>query len=243
MVVKNLDDNPTPGNITVGYILNGGTPVTETIIAPALAAGDTIWHTFGTSIDLSAVGSYELVTFVSQIADPVLHNDTLIKTFRQLDNPLISSIAYPATFTDNFDAAPVQSYTTRQFGLTGLDRYDFVTSTDLGRIRTFVNTGIAYSGNRALTLDATVYNGGTVDSLTGTYNLSSFNAATDDIRLDFRYKNHDEINNAANKVWIRGSDLNATWINAYDLFANQLPAKGSYKKTKGIELSTPAYSE
>ena len=35
---------------------------------------------------------------------------------------------------------------------------------------------------------------------------ATFDAATDDIRLDFRYKNHGPGNNAANKVWIRGDD-------------------------------------
>lgn len=235
--IKNLDDAATPGNITVGYILNNGTPVTTTLINPAIAAGQTITHSF-TGIDLSAVGTYVFKTFVAQAGDPVSQNDTLIKTVKQLNNPALTTIDYPAnTYVDNFDATPIQSYTTDQVGLDGLDKFDFVNSTDQGRIRTFINTGIAYSGNRALTLDASVFVSGNTDSLTGTYNLATFDTTTDDIRLDFRYLNHGQSFNAANKVWIRGNDGKA-WLQAYDLFANQnIQTSGIYKFTNSIELS------
>ncbi len=234
--IKNLDDNPTPGNITVGYILNGGIPVTETITNPAISGGGTLTHTFASAIDLSAAGSYVLQAFVSQAGDPVPQNDSLTKTYKQLDNPSITGINYPTPYIDNFDAASIQSYNTAQVGLIGLDKYDFVNSSDTGRIRTFINTGIAYSGNRALTLDALMYNSGTTDSLTGTYNLATYNAATDDIRLDFRYKNHGQGNDAPNKVWVRGSDM-GSWVQAYDLYANQNPVDGTYKLSSSIKVS------
>ena len=121
-------------------------------------------------------------------------------------------------------------------GLEGLDRYDFVNSTGNGRIRTFVNTGIAYSGSKALTLDADRFIIGNTDSLTGTFNLATYDAATNDIRLDFRYKNHGQEPNAANKVWIRGNDQQ-NWIQVYDLFANQNDVDGTYKRINGIELT------
>jgi hypothetical protein len=121
-------------------------------------------------------------------------------------------------------------------GLTGSDRYDFINGTVYGQLRSFINTGIAYSGTKAITLDMSRYvSGGNVDSLTGTYNLGSFNTLTDDIRLDFRYKNHNQKSNAANKVWIRGSDGDS-WIYVYDLFANQNKPDGSFKLSGSIEL-------
>ncbi len=235
--IKNLDDNPTPGNITVTYIFDGGAPVSEVLINPGIAAGDTIQHTFSSTINLSPVGIHTLEVSVLQAGDPVSVNNSIVKIFKQLDNPPVTGIDYPAAYTDNFDAAPVQSHTSDQVGLTGLDKYDFVNSNDTGRIRTFVNTGIAYSGNRALTLDGFMYNpAGYTDSLTGTFNLDTYNAATDDIRLDFRYKNHGQTSNAANKVWIRGDDTK-NWVEAYDLYANQNPADGSFKFTTSIEIS------
>ncbi len=99
-----------------------------------------------------------------------------------------------------------------------------------------MNTGIAYSGSKALTLDADQYNaGGTVDSLKATFNLYPHAGTADDIRLDFVYKNHGQGPDNANKVWIRGDDTKP-WIEVYDLYANQLDA-GLYKKTSSIELS------
>lgn len=234
--IKNLDDSPTPGNITVSYILDGGAPVTE-IINPGIAGGATYDHTFGTNADLSAAGAHTLQVTVSQAGDPVAANNTINAVYKQLSNPAITGIDYPAAYLDNFDAAPVQSFGSDQVGLTGLDKYDFVNSNDTGRVRTFINTGIAYSGNRAITLDGFMYNiNGVTDSLTGTFNLATYNSATDDIRLDFRYKNHGQGNNAANKVWVRGDDTK-DWVEAWDLYANQNPANGTYRFTTSIEVS------
>ena len=235
--IKNLDDNPTPGNITVTYIFDAGAPVIEVLTAPGIPGGTAIQHSFGSTINLSPAGNHTLEVSVSQAGDPVSVNNTITKTFKQLNNPAITGIDYPAAYIDNFDTAPVQSHTSDQIGLTGLDKYDFVNSNDTGRIRTFVNTGIAYSGNRALTLDGFMFNtAGYTDSLTGTFNLDTYNAATDDMRLDFRYKNHGQSANAANKVWIRGDDTK-DWVEAYDLYTNQNPADGTYKFTTSIEIS------
>ena len=59
----------------------------------------------------------------------------------------------------------------------------------LRTVRPFINSGIAYSGNQAMTLDADRYNaGGTADSLKATFNLAAHTGAPDDLRLDFVYK-------------------------------------------------------
>ncbi len=53
--------------------------------------------------------------------------------------------------------------------------------------------------------------------------------------LDFRYKNHGELQNSANKVWIRGNDAQP-WIKVYDLYANQNDPDGTYKLSSSIEI-------
>lgn len=233
--IKNLDDVATVGNITVNYTLNGGAPVIEVITNPNIPAGSTLSYTFlSGNINLSAVSTYEIQASISIAGDPVPQNNLLTKIVKQLNNPVISSIIFPASFIDNFDAAPVQSYNRRQLGLNGLDRYDFVTSNDTGRVRTFINSGMSYSGNRALTLDAEIFNSGNTDSLTGTFNLATFNSSSDDIRLDFRYKNHGQDNNAANKVWVRGDDTK-NWVEVFNLFTNQNETDGTYKYSGSIE--------
>ncbi len=240
--IRNLDDATTSGDLQARYFINGGTPVVETITAPNIAAGATFDYTFTTTADLSAIGTYQITASVTRTGDPVAANDTIRRTVKQLDNPAIS---LTSTFLDDLETATAQEWTYRVCGLDGLDRYDFVNSSSLGRIRSFINSGLAYSGSKALTLDASTYApSGNTDSLTGTFNLNSYTAATDDIRLDFRYKNHAQNPNAANKVWIRGNDTQP-WIQVYDLFANQNAADGSYKLSTSIELtdSLQAYGQ
>lgn len=231
--IKNLDNIATVGNIPVTYILGSNAPVNETIIAPNIAAAGTFSYSFSTPADMSAVGVHDLKVSVSYPGDPVVKNDTLAKTFKQLENPFID---LTTGFIDDIETAVVQSHTTPQIGLQGLDRYDFKSSTAYGQIRSFINSGMANSGSKALTLDAERYNGGgTADSLTATFNLQGYTAVVDEIRLDFMYKHHGQQLNAANKLWIRGDDQKP-WIEVYDLYNNQEEA-GLYKKVSGIELS------
>ncbi|MBI5857673.1 MAG: S8 family serine peptidase [Sphingobacteriales bacterium] len=235
--IKNLDDNVSGGNINVSYSINGGAPVNDVITSPIadIPPGGSIDYTFGTNANLSATGTYNIIVTVTKASDPVIANNTVTKVFRQLNNVPITNNDLP--WKDNFDAMPVQSFTARQMGLTGNERYDFVNSSINGRIRSFINTGMSYSGSRALTLDMDKFvAAGNTDSLTGTFNLAAFNTATDDIRIDFRYKNHGQLSNAANRVWIRGSE-NDSWIQVYDLFTNQNNAEGTYKLSTSIELS------
>ena len=232
--IKNLDNVATTGNIPVTYTLGNNPPVNETIIAPGIAASSTYDYSFTTLADMSAIGLHPLKVSVSYPADPVIKNDTLSTIFKQIDNPLID---LTTDFVDDIETADVQSYKTPQIGLQGLDRYDFKSSTVYGQVSSFINSGIANSGSKALTLDADRYNaGGTIDSLTATFNLLGYDKAVDDIRLDFMYNHHKQLSNAANKVWIRGDDQKP-WIQAYDLYANQAEA-GIYKKAQGIELSS-----
>jgi hypothetical protein len=243
--IKNLDDAVSSGNINVSYSINGGAPVSELIISPVadIAAGRFLDHTFGTNADLSAAGSYSLQVTATKASDPVVVNNSLTKIYKQLNNQPITNADLP--WLDNLESLSVQTVNSLQMGLAGSDRYDFKNSTVYGQLRPFINTGIAYSGSKAITLDMNRFvSGGNVDSLTGTFNLGTFVAGTDDIRLDFRYKNHGQKTNAANRVWIRGNDGD-TWINVYDLFANQNNPDGSYKLSGSIELgdSLAAHSQ
>ncbi|HEV7779882.1 MAG TPA: S8 family serine peptidase [Chitinophagaceae bacterium] len=234
--IRNLDDALSTADINVSYSVNGGPPVNATITGlPAeIAAGGTIDYNFATDVNLLAAGTYSIEVTATKASDPVIANNRMTKIFKQLDNQLISNGDLP--WIDNMESAAAQTVTTSQMGLTGRDRYDFVNSTVYGQLRTFINTGIAYSGSKALTADMSLYApAGNVDSLTATFNLNSFTAA-DEIRLDFRYKNHGQKSNAANKVWIRGNETNS-WIEMYDLFANQNDADGTYKLSSSLELN------
>jgi len=228
--IKNLDNTVSAGTFTVGGSVNGSA-ISEQSVTPQIAAGGAVDVVLGT-FDFSAINNYEVKVFLNKEDDPVKGNNTLTKTFRHLDNPVVS-----LPFSDDLESLPEQTFSSNQIGLTGGNRYDFATDSDAGRIRTFVNSGLASSGNRAITLDANrFYPAGTSSFFLSTFNLSSYHVAADDIRLTFEYKNHGQKNNVDNKVWIRGRDTD-TWIVAYDLYANQNFPEEGYKVSASLEIS------
>ncbi|WP_028788093.1 S8 family serine peptidase [Terrimonas ferruginea] len=233
--IKNLDDAPV-ASLQVRYYVNGVLQATETPAGLPLAGQATLDHTFTTTYNFSAAGDYDVKAEVVNLSasDPVAANDTITQLIRQLPNaPVVISLGND--FTDNIEAADSAEYIAPVTGLRGAGRYDLVSSTAYGRVRTFVNSGIA-NGQRGLTLDADRFNGGgTADSLKGTFNLAGYNATTQDIRLDFLYKHHGQLDNNANRVWVRGSDLDP-WIQVYDLYANQSDP-GVFRRSSSLEVS------
>ncbi|HEX2535533.1 MAG TPA: S8 family serine peptidase, partial [Chitinophagaceae bacterium] len=171
--VKNLDDVPVTG-FTLRYSLNGGPWVTEALGA-TIAARGLFNHTFATPANLSATGNYLLkAEVINNAADPVKENDTVTVVLRHLAN---GPVSLAAPFTDDLETAASGVYLKDTTGLAGLDRYDFFNSTVNGRLRTFINSGLAYSGQRALTLDADRYvAAGNTNYLTGTFNLGGYQA-------------------------------------------------------------------
>lgn len=228
--IKNLDDAPATG-VTVSYSVNGAS-VTETLPAP-LAAGASLDYTFTATANLSAPGSYTLVASVHNTGDAVTANDSMTVVVKQIDNQPLN-LSTP--FVDNFETAVPAVYAKDTTGLGGIDRYDFSRTTNVGRSRTFVNSGFAHSGTKAVTLDADRYApGGSVSYLLGTYNLSSYNVALNDLRLDFQFLHHGQALNAANRVWIRGSETQP-WIEVYKLDSGGYEA-GTYRRSASIEIA------
>lgn len=232
--IKNLDD-ATATDFTVRFRINGSGWFSKQVTS-GLAANNFMDVTFP-GIDLSAAGDYLVESEVINNAatDPIPANNKLVTTISQLPN---ASLDLTVPLFDNLDAAPVGLYNKNMTGLMGLPRYDFATNRiENGRLRTFFSSGISYSGKNAFTLDATHFTpSGVTNFLTGTYNLTSYNALVDDIRLDFQFKHHGQFSDAMNKVWVRGNDDAATpWIEAYDLSANQAQP-GAFKRSASLEL-------
>jgi hypothetical protein len=229
--VKNLDDVAISG-FDLKYSVNNSAWTSENV-STSINGGATYTHTFSTAYNFSSVGTYVIKAVVDYASDSVRANDTLTVVVKQLDN---QPIDLTTLFAENFETALSEEVRAAQTGLINLDRFDFSNSTVYGRLRSFINSGIAHSGNKAITLDVDrYYPSSNTNYLSVTFNLTNYNANTDDIRLDFFYNNHGQPANAANKVWIRGSET-SPWVSAYDLFANQNDP-GIYKQTSSIELS------
>lgn len=219
--IKNLDNAVSSGNYDLYYQVNGNAPVMESS-STAVNSLATRLYTFTTTADLSATGIYIIKAWVKKAGDTQVLDDTVSVTIKNLANPLLT-----LPQTDGFETALAKEYNINTTGLDSIDKVDFKTNTVRGRARTFVNTGFAHSGNRAITLDQFVYNAAlTTDSMLMTYNLNNY-ISGNQLRIDFYYKNHGQDNNPNNKVWIRGGDTKP-WVLAYDLVANQA-ALGQWK--------------
>ncbi len=219
--IKNLDNAATTGSYDLYYQINGGAVIMESS-SVAIAAGATLQYTFATTANFAAPGIYTIKAWVKRAGDTQVIDDTITVTVKHLPNALIT-----LPVLDGFENALVKDYLQNTTGLDSIDRVDFKANTSRGRARTFVNTGFALNGNRAITLDQFPYNAAqTTDSLLMTYNLGNYTGGQQ-LRLDFYYKNHGNENNPNNKMWIRGDDTRP-WVLAYDLVANQAPL-GQYK--------------
>jgi hypothetical protein len=233
--IKNLDNAPV-ASFNVQYSVNNSPFVSEIGITP-VASLSTYTHSFSVPYDFSALGLYTVRVVVQNLSavDPVTKNDTMTLVIKHLPNAPIA-LTTTLKFFDDLESLTDSSFYNNNMGLEDTARYDFRSSNTLGRLRTFVNTGMAYSGNRAFTLDASEYTAaGIADSLKATFNLTGYNTSSNDIRLDFMYKHHGQEANAANRVWIRGDDQKP-WIQVYDLQANQ-DDPGVFKKSPSLEIS------
>ncbi len=217
--IKNLDNAASSGTYDLAYQVNNVTIATEPV-STVIAALGSYTHTFAATYDFSVPGTYIIKAWVKRSGDTQVLDDTVTAVIKSLAN---APVTLP--LTDGFETTAAQEYTSNILGLDGDDRIDFKTNSARGRGRTFVNTGFALNGTRAITLDQFPYGVLSTDSLLMTYNAATYN--TKQLRLDFSYKNHGQDNNPDNKVWIRGSD-NSPWIFAYNLVSNQ-PALGQWK--------------
>lgn len=221
LTIKNLDNAASSGTYNLYYQVNAAPAVMETN-GTILASLGTYQYAFTQTADLSAPGIYVIKAWVKRAGDTKPLDDTAVVIVKNLANPVVT-----LPVSDGFETTDVRDYISNTIGLDGDDRLDFKTNSTRGRARSFVNTGFALNGNRAITLDQFPYNAAlNSDSLLMTYNLSNYNS-TNQLRLDLFYKNHGQDNNPGNRVWIRGRDTDP-WVLAYDLIANQ-GALGQWK--------------
>ena len=231
--IKNLDDAAVTGFEMRYYV--GGVLIDEDAVSITVNPGNTYVHNFSLPYNFSTAGNYILKVEVENATgvDPVSANNSMTDTIRQLNNNPLS-----LPFIDNLETATPRKYYKNRFGVEGIDRYDFTNTDPLGRLSTFLNSAMPYSGSRSLIMDFDGWNGGIGSNnfIYGTYNLNGIDAATRDLRLDFQFKSHgDSVVNAINKVWIRGDDTKP-WVEAFRLSSNgNVP--GVFKRSQSIELS------
>jgi hypothetical protein len=237
IAIKNLSTAAVSGPFNVSYSYDGNI-ITE-VLNTTIAANGLYTYTFSGMYPLPTAGyRYNFKAWITKSTDANHGNDTAYKTVQSINNDAITI----TPFVENFEAMPAIEILKSEMAIGGNNHLDFTASTTRGRARTFVNSGFAFGGTRALTLDQTPYNDLTnTDSAIFNYNLSAL--SNNQLRFDFYYKNHGQYNDPGNRVWIRGSE-NDIWLEAYNLFDNQANL-GDWKKAiininEVLETALPA---
>ncbi|MFY7839136.1 MAG: S8 family serine peptidase [Lacibacter sp.] len=211
--IKNLDDAITSGSYNLSYQVNGGAVVTENS-SVTIPAGATADYTFTTTANFATSGNYIIKVTVKQAGDTQTANDEQTYTIKHVANDPLT-----LPYIESFELSDTAEYKKNTFALNSLPAFDFSTTTN-GRLRTFVNTGVAITGGKAITLDAVNYNGTLASNkVMLTANLSNY-ASAQTLRFDFRFKNHGQLKQPEAAVWMRGSDA-SPWVKVYDLSINQ----------------------
>ncbi len=105
-----------------------------------------------------------------------------------------------------------------------------------GRLR-FAVPGFANNGSSAATLDRVLSGGSNVTNyLILTADLSSYNSSSA-LELEFSHMHHGEESHANDRVWIQGSNTNS-WVEIYNLHANQNNASGIYNQVIGLDIDS-----
>ena len=200
--VRNLDDQAY-NNYSIVYSVNNGSWQTSNFADVLPAVGKKAISISG--LDLSAPGDYHIrVAVVNTLStDNVAQNDTIDYYVSQLLNDPVS-----LPFEDGFETLPVLAITRDTSGISTGMRWDYKKNTDTGRLSTRILPGTIISGNRSLSLDA--YRSmrmNNYNTLTATFNLAAYDAAKDEVRLEFDYIVHGRaVTEPGNEVTGRGID-------------------------------------
>ena len=214
ILIKNVGAVPVTGICPVSFSYEGGS-ITESPIV-SIPSGSSVPYTFNAGFtNISSGFNYHFKSWVSRNDDPNHLNDTAYKVVKNINNDPITTMPVK----ENFENMPSAAFDIPEMAIGENKWVDFSANTIRGRARTFINTGFAHSGNKAITLDQAPYSDNSnTDTLTVNYNLQNY--SNSQLRFDFYYKNHGQAAYPGNKVWVRGSE-NDNWLEAYDLYANQ----------------------
>ncbi len=234
--IKNLDDQPA-NSFSVSYSVNGSSWISENVNT-AIAAGATLIYSSNAVYDFSQPGQYTVqVAVKNNTPDPDTKNDTLKYVVRYFDN-LPVNLATP--FIEKFEQSGNNTYNNSFPGLTGIDRFDYNRNSGLTRILFPLNE-LSDTSGRSLKFDLPYPTGSNYsdNAIIGTYNLSSYDTATNDIGLNFTYgampvpRCFTCIDNS--QLFIRGNDTQP-WIPV--LFFTTVGGNSfTNKKIEGIELT------
>ncbi len=233
--LKNLGTSAASG-FQDYYKIDGGSAVIENYTG-TIPANTTVDYTFTTTANLAGIGIYSIEAGIWGAPDaPLTANNTLTTTVKHVANdPVTLTQDLNTTYKIDFESATSATYLQSYFAMDGIPMFDFVARSNDSRARTYITSGIARSGSKALSLDSKTISAMAVNDAIMTVNLSNY-SSSGTVLFDFSYLNHDATLSVNDTVWIRGND-SAPWLPLYALVPNQA-APGEYKNVYGLNLTT-----
>jgi len=95
-VITNGGQNPI-SNFDISYVVDGGTPVTETF-SGSINQGGIAVHTFTTQANLSTVGTHVIQVYLGIAGDGNIFNDTLVSSVNTVSSNIVSTFPYTEDF-------------------------------------------------------------------------------------------------------------------------------------------------
>lgn len=226
--IRNFDDQKLGQAFEIGYSVgDAAAPIHWETISSELPAGGYLQYTFSKMVYMYNPGIYAVNVFIKIDGDPDEANNQKTVVVKQYPNPRIS-----LPYLQDFESVPEQTLLFNATGLENADNYDFIPQDNIGRLRTYVQPGLAYSGTKALTLDADIWDGNEHKmSVQGTFNLAGYDCKSDEVRLAFKYRQHGLYQHYGDiGVYVRGKDTDQ-WISAFDYNSTSyLPAGKNFKQ-------------
>ncbi len=231
VVVRNLDD-ASQSNYKISYKVNNNGWQSQNLTTN-IPANSTVNISFS-GLNLSAVNTYKILVAIENLSanDPVRSNDTFAYTLKQLAN---NPVDIANVFNEDFETANHITLTKDEMGVLPGDHWDYTNSVDSGRLRTFVESDVTISGQRSLSMDLLYNLPDNRNYLYGTFNLSAYQVAVTEARLEFDYKLHGTPKfQEGNDVYVRGSDAEA-WVKLSDI--DTTIAEGVTTKTGSLSIT------
>ena len=164
----NYGTDTISGTLDVAYSVNGGTPVQETItLISDIAPLETLQYTFTSTVDLSAIGEYEIKAYTELIGDGNNINDTLTTNVQTSDGEIEIRL-----YTDTYGSETswliinqVQDTIAEMSGFSSSTTYTSIVCVSDTNCYTFIlNDSYGDGGANA----AIYYNSNYVDTIIGT---------------------------------------------------------------------------
>lgn len=201
-------DNLAVADYSVSLQVNGGTWIKiPSLSIPANSSARPVID----YLDLRDTISYTIAIAVhnNDRPDPVHNNDTIVRVIKHLPNNPVNLVVQ---LNNDFETIPDFTLLHDSVGISKDGYWDYTNNTDTGRLRTTIPGSRHVTSKRSISLDVNEAATTNVNYFTGTFNLSKYDTASDEIRFDFDYEMRGmPVLKDSNRAWVRGADTNS-WI-------------------------------